>query len=230
MDTKHSQAAQDYLKIIYKLTANDGRATTSQIAEALSVRPASVTGMLQKMSQMDPPLVDYKKHQGAILTPAGEETALETVRHHRLIELFLHKVLGYPWDEVHEEAERLEHVISEKMEKRIAEVLGHPRRDPHGQLIPSRDLKISPSPEVSLRKLRPPQRGIVRRVHDEDADLLRYLDRLGLHPQACFTILEYVPYDGNLRLQVDGRSEAIVLGPQITGQLFVDVLTGTEEP
>jgi DtxR family Mn-dependent transcriptional regulator len=186
--------------------------------------------MLQKMSQMDPPLVDYKKHQGAILTPAGEETALETVRHHRLIELFLHKVLGYPWDEVHEEAERLEHVISEKMEKRIAEVLGHPRRDPHGQLIPSRDLKISPSPEVSLRKLRPPQRGIVRRVHDEDADLLRYLDRLGLHPKACFTILEYVPYDGNLRLQVDGRSEAIVLGPQITGQLFVDVLTGTEEP
>jgi len=224
MQERLSQATQDYLKAIYKLTDVYGRATTSHLAEDLSVRPASVTGMLQKMAQTAPPLVEYTKHQGAVLTAAGTEAALEIVRHHRLIELFLHEILGFPWDEVHEEAERLEHAISEKMERRIAEVLGHPVRDPHGQVIPTRDLELSPTTEFSLDKLRPPQRAVVRRVHDEDPGLLRYLERIGLHPKARLVVLEFIPFDGNLRVQVDGEKEPIVLGPKVTSQLFVDVL------
>lgn len=224
MDRKLSRASQDYLKAIYKLTSRHGRATTSQIADCLSIKAASVTGMLQKMSQATPPLVQYEKHQGAVLTGVGEEAALEIVRHHRLIELFLHEILGYPWDEVHEEAERLEHVVSKKMEQRIADVLGHPLRDPHGQVIPSRDLELSPTTEIPLSRLRPGQRAIVRRVRDEDAELLRYLDQLGLRPQARITIVGYVPYDRNLSVDIDDRGKSTVLGPQISEQIYVDIL------
>jgi DtxR family Mn-dependent transcriptional regulator len=223
MDTKLSAASQDYLKVIHKLAAEHGRAATSQIAESLSIKPASVTGMLQKMAHADPPLVEYKKHQGVVLTATGEEAALEMIRHHRLIELFLHEVLGYPWDEVHEEAERLEHVISEKMERRIAAVLGDPNRDPHGQVIPPRDLKISPTNEVPLSRLRPRQRAIIRHVQDEDPELLRYLAHLGLRPDACLTVLEFVPYDNNLHVKLDGPDAAVVLGPRITDQIYVEV-------
>jgi len=228
MEYNLSSATQDYLKIIYMLTSEHGRATTSQIAEGLDVKPASVTGMLQKMAQFEPPLVEYKKHQGAVLTPTGKEIALQMVRHHRLIEMFLHEILGYPWDEVHEEAERLEHVISEKMEKRIAEVLGHPLRDPHGQVIPTNELKISPTTEFPLSELRPFQRAIVRRVHDSDADLLRYLEQLGLYPGICFSVEDYVPYDGNLYVKIDDRNSSVVLGTQITSQIFVDILPDSE--
>lgn len=230
MDGRLSQASQDYLKIIYKLASQYGRATTSQIAENLEVKPASVTNMLQKMAQIEPPLVRYKKHQGVSLTPAGEEAALEMLRHHRLIELFLHEILGYPWDEVHEEAERLEHVISEKMERRMAEVLGNPMRDPHGQVIPSHDLELTATTEFPLSELRPPQRAVIRRVHDEDADLLRHLEQLGLLPQATLTVLKHVSFDGNLHIKLDDQDEPIVLGTQITSQVFVDFVSGPQLP
>jgi DtxR family Mn-dependent transcriptional regulator len=219
-----SSASQDYLKIIYKLTATADRATTSQIAEGLAIKPASVTGMLRKMSQMDPPLVDYKKHQGVRLTEAGKEAALEMLRHHRLIELFLHEILGFPWDEVHDEADRLEHVISEKMERRIADVLGNPKRDPHGQLIPTYELELSATTEFPLSELRPPQQAVVRRVHDEDPELLRHLDQLGLRPRSRLTVLDYVPFDGNLEVRLGDQEQSIVLGVRITSQIFVDAL------
>jgi DtxR family Mn-dependent transcriptional regulator len=107
-----TQAIEDYLKAIYEVTYKEGRASTTHLASYLNVTPASVTGMIQKLSQTEPPLVEYQKHHGVILTDAGEKIALETIRHHRLLELFLHRILGYPWDEVHDEADRLEHVIS----------------------------------------------------------------------------------------------------------------------
>ena len=226
MQNTLSQATQDYLKAIYKLTDLHGRATTSQLAEELDVKPASVTGMLQKMAQISPSMVEYTKHQGVVLTAAGTDAALEIVRHHRLVELFLHEILGFPWDEVHEEAERLEHAISEKMERRIAELLGHPVRDPHGQVIPSPELELSPTTEFSLDQLRPKQRAVVRRVHDEDPDLLRYLEQVFLHPKARLTVLDFTPFDGNIRLIVDEQSESIVLGPKVTSQVFVDVVNG----
>ena len=149
-----SPAAQDYLKVIYDLTDESGRATTSQIADYLQVKPASVTGMLQKMAKEEPPLVEYKKHKGVILTLEGKKAALEIMRHHRLVESFLHEILGYSWDEVHEEAERLEHVISEDMERRMAAVLGNPSRDPHGQLIPNHNLELLPNTDFPMDELR----------------------------------------------------------------------------
>ncbi|MFN2134936.1 MAG: metal-dependent transcriptional regulator [Candidatus Promineifilaceae bacterium] len=224
MDATISPASQDYLKVIYDLSEQYGRASTSQIAEQLQIRPASVTGMLQKMAQDEPPLVTYKKHQGVTLTPEGELAALEMVRHHRLIELFLHEILGYSWDEVHDEAERLEHVISEDMERRMAAVLGNPKRDPHGQPIPTQELIIAPLLDTPLNELRTGQRAVVRRVNDNDSDLLRYLDRLGLHPQAKIAVLDYVPFDETVRVQVADRPQSVVLGPRITEAVFVELI------
>jgi len=221
MSNTLSQASQDYLKAIYKLTAQHGRATTSQIAKALDVRPASVTGMLKKMAQAEPPLLEYEKHRGVTLTPQGEKEALKVVRHHRLLESYLHDKLGYSWDEVHEEADRLEHVISDEMEMRMDEALGYPRRDPHGQQIPTPALDLSPSTTTSLSELRPGQQATVQRVGDENARLLRHLDRLGLRPKTRIAVLEYEPLDQLFQLQVSGQNEPVVIGPQIATQVFV---------
>lgn len=218
-----SPAAQDYLKVIYDLTQVSGRATTSEIADYLQVRPASVTGMLQKMAREDPPLVEYKKHKGVTLTEAGNKAALEIMRHHRLVETFLHDILGYSWDEVHAEAERLEHVISEDMERRIATVLGNPSRDPHGEPIPDQNLKLRPNLDIPMASLRPKQKAVIRRVHDDNPELLRYLAGLGLQPGACITTVAYVPFDQTLHVRIAGNEDTAVLGPSITGEIFVEL-------
>src|SRR5687768_5947580 len=133
---------QDYLKNIYELTENGESASTNALAKKLNISPPSVTGMVQKLALAKPALVEYQKHQGVTLTKEGRKAALEVIRHHRLLEAWLVQTLGYSWDEVHEEAERLEHVISENFERRIATAMGHPARDPHGELIPTEDLKM----------------------------------------------------------------------------------------
>ena len=227
MDTTISPASQDYLKAIFDLSERHGRASTSQIADQLAIKPASVTGMLQKMAQDEPPLVTYKKHQGVTLTLAGEKAALEIVRHHRLIELFLHEILGYSWDEVHEEAERLEHVISEDMERRMAAVLGNPARDPHGHPIPTQELTIPALTDMPLSDLRPGQEAVVQRVHDSDSELLRYLDSLGLRPRATICVIDYVPFDQTLRVQIETQPDVVVLGPRITREVFVELVNGS---
>jgi DtxR family Mn-dependent transcriptional regulator len=214
---------EDYLKTIYDLSAGSGRATTNQIAERLGVTPASVTNMLQKLSATQPPLVEYRKHHGVRLTPDGEKVALEIVRHHRLIEMFLHQTLGFSWDEVHDEADRLEHVISEELEERIAASLGDPLHDPHGDPIPTRDLRLPISTSLTLDRLRPPQKATIQRVRDADPELLRYLSELGLTPDVRLTVLGYSPFDNNLRLQVEGQAVPIVLGSKITSQVFVNL-------
>ena len=213
---------EDYLKTIYGLT-RDGRATTNQIAERMGVTPASVTNMIQKLSETHPPLLDYQKHRGVLLTEAGEKVALEILRHHRLIEMFLHETLGYGWDEVHEEADRLEHVISEAFEERIAETLGNPEHDPHGDPIPSRDLRLPDSDEEVLSILRTGQTGVVTRVRDTDPELLRYLSDLGLKPGASFRITAFSLFDQNLTLEIDGEGEPVVLGPSVTSQVYVEL-------
>jgi DtxR family transcriptional regulator, Mn-dependent transcriptional regulator len=219
-----TQAIEDYLKTIYECTRDGERASTTQLSEKLGVTPASVTGMLQKLTTTHPPLVDYQKHRGVLLTPPGEKVALEVVRHHRLLEMFLHQVLGYEWDEVHAEADRLEHVISEEFEARIAATLGHPQHDPHGDPIPSLELEMPASSSLTLYQLRPPQSAIVRRVSSSDSELLRYLGELGVVPQAEFTLLAYSSFDENLTLQVSGKPAPVVLGPQITRVIFVETL------
>jgi DtxR family transcriptional regulator, Mn-dependent transcriptional regulator len=224
MLTNISESTQDYLKIIFELTERYDRATTSQIAEQLKVKPASVTGMLQKMAQDEPPLVDYRKHQGVTLTAEGRIAALELLRHHRLLETFLHEVLGYSWDEVHDEAERLEHVISEDMERRMATVLGNPKRDPHGQPIPNQDLELKSTSDFPMSELRAGQEAIVRRVQDDNPELLRYLNSLGLRPQSRLSTLSYIPFDKTLQVHVEGYDEPAVLGPRITGEIFVELV------
>lgn len=218
-----TQSIEDYLKAIYELTREAGRASTTQLAEYLEVTPASVTGMLQKLAGSQPPLVEYQKHRGVVLTETGERVALETLRHHRLLELFLHKILGYPWDEVHEEADRLEHVISEKFEERIAVALGNPHLDPHGDPIPRRDLSLPTTSATSLSELRPGQSATIKRVRDSDAELLRYLDELGIIPEVSIEVVDHTEFDGNLHLKVSEQDKVVVLGPRITGQIFVDL-------
>ncbi len=217
-----THAVEDYLKIIYDLSLTHGRASTTQIADALDIAPASVTGMIKRLSTTRPPLLEYQKHRGVILTPEGERTALEIIRHHRLLELFLYETLGYSWDEVDAEADRLEHVISEEFEARIAEVLGDPTHDPHGDPIPSSDLKMPSHAKLSLREMRPKQCGTIERVRDTDPDLLRYLSEQGIVPRAHFTVLDYSSFDNNITIQVDGQPDAVVLGPRITRQIFVE--------
>jgi len=220
-----SGASQDYLKAIYRLSARNERATTSQLAEHLHIQPASVTSMLKKMAATEPPLVDYQKHQGATLTDAGQMAALEVLRHHRLLEQFLHEILGFSWDEVHDEAERMEHCISERMEERIAALLGNPQYNPHGAPIPDGDLNISPSHWLAMSTLREGETAVIRRVRDEDNDMLRYLDKLGLRLNTRFTITDYIPYDNNLHLQIEGQQRPIVIGTQISDNVSVEIIT-----
>ncbi len=217
-----THAIEDYLKAIFELCTIHGRATTNHLAERLEVTPASVSGMIKKLAATSPPLVEYEKHRGVTLTPEGEKVALEIVRHHRLLELFLHQILGYPWDKVHDEAERLEHVISEEFEARIAEALGDPLHDPHGDPIPTSDLTLPPSSSHPLSDLRTGDRAIIQRVRDSDPELLCFLQERGVMPQIHVQVIAYSPLDGNLTLQVEGQSEPVVLGPRITNQVFVD--------
>jgi DtxR family transcriptional regulator, Mn-dependent transcriptional regulator len=213
---------QDYLKNIYELTENGESASTNALAKKMNVRAPSVTGMVQKMASSRPALVEYQKHQGVTLTREGKRAALEVIRHHRLLEAWLVQTLGYSWDEVHEEAERLEHVISEDFEHRIATAMGHPVRDPHGELIPTEDLTMPIDRSTPLSRLRPKQAAIIKRVIASDSALLRYLDELGLVPGAQIEIREYSPFDHNLTIKA-GR-KLFVLGLNITSKIFIEEL------
>ena len=217
---KTSTSIQDYLKRIYELTESGQSASTNDLARELKVKPASVTGMIQKLAAETPALVEYQKHQGVTLTVAGKRAALEVIRHHRLLETWLVQTLGYSWDEVHEEAERLEHVISEDFERRIAAALGHPLRDPHGELIPTEDLKMPLDESAPLSALRKDQSGTILCIKAADADLLRHLTELGLTPNTFIQVTEYSPYDHNLTIRVDKKTH--VLGLSITSKIFIE--------
>lgn len=216
-----SSAVEDYLKAIYQITSGDRRVSTNEIAKRMGVTPASATGMIQRLAAAEPPLVDYQKHRGVSLTAEGEQAALEVIRHHRLLETFLQEKLGYAWDEVHVEADRLEHAISEELEERICQALGDPSYDPHGDPIPSRELQMPRQSNVRLNELRAGDRATVQRISDADPKLLRYLSSIGLKPNGALTVLEVSPFDGNLHLQISGREAPLVLGVQVTRQIFV---------
>ncbi len=217
-----TQSIQDYLKHIYELNENGGSASTNDLAARLNIAPASVTGMLQKLANAKPALVIYKKHQGVTLTKNGEKAALEVIRHHRLLETFLVNTLGYSWDEVHYEADKLEHVISEDFEARMAAALGHPTRDPHGELIPTADLTMPADKSCPLASLRTDETATVRRVSDDDPALLRHLREIGVVPEVKIIVKNYSEFDGNLTLRVEGQKSNVVLGTAVTTQVFVD--------
>ena len=225
MKTTVTHAIEDYLKVIYDLTLSQERASTNQIADVLDIKPSSVTGMVKKLSMTEPALVDYQKHQGVALTLEGEKVALETIRHHRLLETFLHEILGFDWEIIHEEADRLEHVISEEFEERIAQSLGNPTHDPHGDPIPTRDLKMPSQTTTYLSDLRAGQKAIIQRVPDTNSELLRYLGEHGIVPGACIEVEAFSAFDDNLSFHIHERSEVIVLGIRVTRQIFVEVVS-----
>ena len=224
-----SEAVDDYLKAIYELAGDGGRATTALIAKKLDVAPASVTGMLRKLAEQEPPFVDYEKHHGATLTDPGRRRALEIIRHHRLIELFLYETLGYRWDEVHAEAEKLEHAISERFEDRIAEFLGDPEVDPHGHPIPRKDGSIPDRADRRLLDLEAGDRAHVSRVSDRDPALLRYFTELGVRPGVEIELLERSPFDGPLMVRIDRAAEVKALGNRVCREIRVR-LNGKEPP
>jgi DtxR family Mn-dependent transcriptional regulator len=210
---------QDYLKSIYELTENGKTASTNALARKLNISAPSVTGMVQKLASAKPALVEYQKHQGVTLTKEGKKAALEVIRHHRLLEAWLVQTLGYSWAEVHEEAERLEHVISEDFEQRIAAAMGHPSRDPHGEPIPTADLKMPLDDSMPLSALRPNQTATIQRVEASDPKLLRYLEELGLIPGAKIEVKEYSQFDHNLTIRL--KRQSLVLGLSITSKIYV---------
>jgi DtxR family transcriptional regulator, Mn-dependent transcriptional regulator len=221
MDTHLSAAVEDYLKTIYHLAPGQKLASTQEIADQMGVSPASATGMIQRLAACQPPLAIYRKHQGATLTQAGERAALEVIRHHRLLETYLVTVLGYSWDAVHEEACRLEHVISEEFELRISAVMGHPRRDPHGEPIPNAQLEMPRDDSRLLAALRPHEQATITQVRTSDSALLRYLEGVGITPGVDVEAVGYSPFDETLELQVANR-KPVTLGIIITGCIFVE--------
>ncbi len=203
-----NQTTQDYLKTIYELGEGSKKVTTKAISEKLRVSPPSVTAMTRKLAERK--LLIHKLYHGVKLTKAGEKVALEMIRHHRLIELYLQEALGVPWDKVHEEAEKWEHLISEDIEDRMDEKLGFPKVDPHGAQIPMRDgtLPIDRKCEA-LNTLESGTKGVVAEVSDHDSALLNYLGNIKLFPRSRIEVKTVEPFDGPMTIRVNGRKQII---------------------
>ena len=216
-----SESTDDYLKAILELSGPDDNPVSSNaLAERLGVRAASVSGMLQKLSVARSSFVLYKRHHGVRLSPSGRKRALEIVRHHRLLERFLHDVLDYSWEEVHEEAERLEHFISEKLEDRIAAKLGNPETDPHGHPIPEKDGAIKKRQETPLSKWACGIPAVVSSVSDRDPVLLRELARLGLRPGVKI-VLDPGVRNASLLLRIGSGRHSVRLNKKLAAEIYV---------
>jgi DtxR family Mn-dependent transcriptional regulator len=213
-------AVEDYVKAVYMLELREGTASTTALAARLEVTPGAVSGMLPKLTALG--LVEHEPYRGVRLTDRGRLVALEVVRHHRLLELFLVESLGMGWDEVHAEAEVLEHVLSEELEELIAAKLGHPTLDPHGDPIPSRDLAIADDVESrDLYQLEPGARGKLVRVSDDDPEMLRFLTERGITPGTRLEVIDRQPFDGPLSVRVGDQVH--VLGAVLTRAMRVTI-------
>jgi len=213
-----SRASEDYLKAIHFLQITDKKVSTSAIAERLGVAQASVTGMIKKMAEMK--LVEHSPYQGVELTAAGEKIALEIIRHHRLLELYLAEAMGYSWDKVHDEAEKLEHVISEEFEDKIDEFLGRPTADPHGAPIPTKDGQMPAFQGFALSQAEAGDHVIVRMVSDRDAEKLRYLGKIGLFPNVEIVVIDKAPFNGPMHVRINETSHH--LGRELADMIVVD--------
>ena len=202
-----TDAMQDYVKEIYKLRLEGKRATTSLIAERMGVRPPSVTAMVKRLTALG--LGKHAPYRGVELTPAGERVALEVIRHHRLLELYLAQALGLSLDEVHSEADRLEHALSEELEARIDRSLGYPTHDPHGDPIPDAELHLDRARLRTLASLEPGDEATIKRVPDGDDELLRYLAKLALVPGKKVKLRAAEPFGGPLTVRVGKAQHAI---------------------
>lgn len=215
-----TEADQNYLKGTYELQRENDRVTTSMLADRFGTSAATVTGMLKKLA--DRKWVQYQPYRGVTLTEAGRAIALEVIRHHRLLETYLNEALGIPWDRVHEEAERLEHVLSEYLEERIDELLGHPTVDPHGSPIPAVDGTVTESDRTRLSDVAAGSVVEICEVLDRDSAMLLHLDHLGLHLQSRLTVVAIEPIDELMTLDVGGKS--VTVGRKTAGHIFVEML------
>jgi DtxR family transcriptional regulator, Mn-dependent transcriptional regulator len=202
-----TQSMENYLKAVFGILEHSDRATTSSIAVRMGIAPPSVTAMVKKLADLH--LVTHEPYQGVRLTPIGQKAAAEVVRHHRLIETYLADALGVPWDRVHDEAEKMEHVISEDLEDRIDGALGHPTVDPHGAPIPARDGTMTRSAARRLSDVPASEIARVVEVDDRDSELLRYLGERGLFPGVEIEVVHVEPYGGSIVLRTNGEDFSI---------------------
>jgi DtxR family Mn-dependent transcriptional regulator len=215
-----NKTTEDYLKTIFWLSRLSGKVNTSAIADGLKISSASVTDMLKRLSENG--YITYTPYYGVRLTKKGDKTALKVIRRHRLLELFLVEALGYTWDNVHDEAERLEHVVSEELEARIDSYLGNPRYDPHGDPIPSHEGVMEELEYCKLSDLHAGERGIVSQVVDSKK-LLQYMKKMDLALQSRVMIKEKEPFDDSMTVRVNGKKEHF-LSREVTQQIFVKKL------
>jgi DtxR family transcriptional regulator, Mn-dependent transcriptional regulator len=216
---------EDYLKAIYDLERSSEPAETNAIARRLHIAPASVSGMMRRLAEQG--LITHERYRGARLTTAGRKAALKTLRRHRVIEAYLTSALGYSWDRVHDEAERLEHAASDELIDRMAAAIGEPETDPHGAPIPTREGTLHERSLVPLSSLSPGSSARVERVSDENADRLRYLAELGIVPGATVRIIAREPFEGPIALRVGETARTI--GTELASQILVAV-TSARKP
>jgi len=209
-EVRLSRSQEDYLKSLYLLGGGDRPVPTRELAQRLGISSPSVSEMVTRLSAHG--LVEHDRYRGQQLTRDGRKVALELVRHHRLLEMFLVQILGYSWDEVHDEAERLEHVISERMEQRIFELLGRPELDPHGHVIPTVTGKVRPVSQRALSEVAVGERLVVERVSDDDAGRLRELERRGLLPGTRLVVTGASEFESPVEVRMKGRRSSVPLG------------------
>jgi len=218
---EYTAPVEDYLKTIYELERLSGAAATTDIAGRLDVAPASVSGMIRRLA--DQGLLEHEPYRGVRLTDEGRRVALCTIRRHRILELYLTERLGFAWDRVHDEAERLEHAASEELIDRMAAALGEPTTDPHGAPIPTREGEIDEGETIALAELAVGEVGRIARVEDDDPAFLRYLDELGLVPGSVVHILDVAPFSGPITLQLEGaEGEKRMIGRPVAHALRVE--------
>ncbi len=215
-------AVEDYCKAIFTLESRrEEPVSTNALAERLEITAGSVSAMLKKLGELD--LIVHVPYRGVTLTSKGRRVALEVLRHHRLLELFLAETLQMPWDRVHAEAEVLEHVISEELEELIAAKLGHPTADPHGDPIPTADLELAETPTRALESLQTGERGVFVRVSDADPAMLRYLASRGISPGDPLEVLDHQPFGGPLLVSFGASGDAHTLGGALTRAMRVEM-------
>src|ERR1700681_1458043 len=205
-----TRSQEDYLKALYQLHGDQRPVPTRELAQRLGISSPSVSEMVTRLNSQG--LVEHDRYRGQQLTRGGRKVALELVRHHRLLEMFLVQILGYSWDEVHDEAERLEHVISERMEQRIFELLGRPELDPHGHAIPTLGGKVRPLSERPLSECRVGEKVIVQVVSDDDPAKLRELDRRGLVPGTHIEVVAESKFESPITVRIKGHRASVPLG------------------
>lgn len=214
-----SKSTEDYLKCVYKLSLDLDPVLPNHVADELNISAAAVTKMIKRLKDMN--MIRYARAKGITLTPKGKQIALHVLRHHRLLELFLNKLLGFTWDRVHEEAERLEHVISEEFEDRIDRLLGYPTHDPHGAPIPTKDLHMPDEQYPRLVDLNDGDHGWIQYIGSENPQLLRYIGEMGMYPGAKIRLMSREPFNGPITLLVSDK--AYIIGPELAKHIYVKV-------